>query len=105
MLFNYCLALRYAGRLEGADEVAEHVRQTWGHREGSGDMHLFLAGERALVGAVRAAQEHLDLASVRSNVRYDQQMLALTKALVDFHRTSLAERRGRFAAIKAALRE
>jgi tetratricopeptide (TPR) repeat protein len=105
MLFNYCLALRYLGRYEEANDVAEHVIQTWGHREGSGDMHLFLAIERALVGATRAAQEHLQRASVRSNVRYDQQMLALTKALVEFHSTPPAQRRGRFAAIKGALSE
>jgi len=105
MLFNYCLSLRYLGRYEEANEVAEYVSQTWGHREGSGDMHLFLAIESALVGATGAALEHLQRASIRNNVRYDVQMLALTKALLDFHRTPLKERRERFAAIKEALSE
>src|SRR5262249_52997123 len=42
MLFNYCLALRHLGRYDDATQVARHVLQSWGHREGSADLRLFV---------------------------------------------------------------
>jgi tetratricopeptide (TPR) repeat protein len=85
MLFNYCLALRDVGRYSESVEVARHVIDHWAHRDGSSDMHLYLAVEAALAGAVRDARQHLERATVRENVAYDQQLLALAHALTEFH--------------------
>jgi hypothetical protein len=103
MLFNYCLALRHLGRYEEAGEVARHVVQEWPHREGSGDMRLFLAVESALEGSIPEAEEHLRLATVRRDVGYDVQIQALTRALVEFWQTPQSERRKRFAGLRDQL--
>ncbi len=102
MLFNLCLALRHMGQYGEATTVARHVVQTWGHREGSADMRLFLAIEEALAGSPATAAEHLEHVVPRENVRYDEQILALTKALVDFRKTPQPDRR---AALKAVRRQ
>jgi hypothetical protein len=103
MLFNYCLALRHAGRCDEAAEVALHVIRTWGHREGSADMHMFVAIEEALARNVTAAKDHLERLVVRQNVLYDRQIHALTKALVDLQTAPAAERRRAFAAVRDRL--
>lgn len=103
MLFNHCLALRHMGRYDEATRVARHVIQTWGHREGAADMHLFLAVEEALAGAVPAAHDHLQRVVVRENTPYDQQMLALAKALVEFQKVPPEERRRKFPSIRKQL--
>lgn len=103
MLFNLCLAMRHLGQYIEAGVVARHVIETWGHREGSADMHLFLAVEDALAGDVAAAKERLGRLVVRENVAYDQQLLALTKALVEFQETPRAGRRKKFAVIRRQL--
>ena len=93
MIFNYCLALRHLGRYDESTSVARHCLQTWGHREGAADMHLFLAVEEALAGAVSAAEEHLQRVVVRENTLYDQQLLLLTKALLEIQQAPASERR------------
>jgi tetratricopeptide (TPR) repeat protein len=119
MVFNHCLALRHLGRYDEATRVARHVVQTWGHREGAADMHLFLAVEEALSGAVPVAEEHLRRVIVRENIIYDQQMLAMAKALVEFQSAApdqlslpledrspieaRTERRRRFAVVRKQL--
>lgn len=103
MLFNLCLAMRHLGLYAEAGDVARHVIETWGHREGSADMHLFLAVEDALAGDVAKARERLGKVVTRENVTYDRQLLALTKALVEFHETKRPERRKKFATIRRQL--
>ena len=103
MLFNLCLALRHLGRYDEATEVARHVVKTWGHRDGSADMRLFLAVEDALTGDVRSAEEHLKHVVARDDVAYDQEILALTKALIEFQLAVSAERRKVFRAVRARL--
>jgi tetratricopeptide (TPR) repeat protein len=93
MLFNYCLALRHVGRYDEATEVAQHVVDTWGHREGAADMHLFLAVEEALNGKIAVAQEHLQHVAIRADNNYDKQMLAMAKAAVEMRLAPAAERR------------
>jgi tetratricopeptide (TPR) repeat protein len=103
MLFNHCLALRHLGRYDEATRVARHVVQTWGHRDGAADMHLFLAVEEALGGAIPAAEEHLRRVVARQDVIYDQQVLALAKALVALQQVPFAERRDKFSDIRKQL--
>jgi len=103
MLFNLCLALRHLGRYDEANTVARHVIESWGHREGSADLHLFLAVEDALAGSLAAAQEHLRLVVIRENVAHDQELLALAKALVEFQQAPSGERLQRFRAIRGEL--
>jgi tetratricopeptide (TPR) repeat protein len=105
MLFNYCLALRQLGDYEEAMAVARHVVQTWGHREGAEDMHLFLAVDEALAGNVPAAEEHLKLVAVRDAVTYDQQLLSLAKALVEFQSMPREERLRRFNELRLGLQK
>jgi tetratricopeptide (TPR) repeat protein len=116
MLFNYCMGLRHLGRYDEANTVARHVVQTWEHREGAADMHLFLAVEAALAGDVPAAKLHLGKVVIREHVAYDQQLLALARALTNFQSsppappdlpfeeiprvTGTAERRRRFAELR-----
>lgn len=99
MLFNLCLGLRQLGRYAEATEVVRYAVEKWGHREGSADLRLFLAVEDALSGEVTSAQEHLKQVSIREKVGYDQDLLALAKALVEFQQTPEAERGERFSAI------
>lgn len=89
MLFNLCLALRHLGRYDEANDIANHVLKVWVHREGSADLRLFLAVEAALAGDISTANSHLKGAAVREDVPYDQQLLALARALTDFQ-SSLA---------------
>jgi hypothetical protein len=103
MLFNLCLALRHLGRYGQANAVARHVVEVWGHREGAADMRLFLAVEDALTGSIPSALLHLQLAVVRDQVDYDQQLLALAKALIDFRQTPAAERPTKLSAIQRSL--
>lgn len=103
MLFNFCLALRHLGRYEEATTVARHVLETWGHREGSADLRLFLAVEDALAGDIPSALLHIKLANVRESVAHDQQLLALAKALVKFHQTPAAERAKQFKSARTIL--
>jgi len=103
MLFNLCMALRHVGRHGEATEVARHVVRTWGHREGSADLRLFLAVEAALARAVPEATQHLEQVVVRENTTYDQQLLALAKAALELQQSPLDERRKAFRAIRRKL--
>jgi hypothetical protein len=103
MLFNLCLSLRHMGRYDEATSVARHVIQTWGHREGSADMRLFLAIEEAIAGSTAAASEHIRHIVLREGVYYDQQMLALTEALVEFLKAPHAERHAQFKVARERL--
>jgi hypothetical protein len=103
MLFNLCLGLRQLGRYAEADEVARYTIQKWGHREGSADLRLFLAVEEALSGNVAGAQEQLKQVSIRKNVAYDQDLLALAKALVEFQQAPEGERARQFKAVRVQL--
>jgi cellulose synthase operon protein C len=103
MLFNYCLALRHTGRYDEAARVSRHVIETWGHREGAADLYLFLAVEEALAGSLPAAEAHLQRVVVRERTVYDQQMLALAKALVELQQVPRAERRRHFRSIRERL--
>jgi predicted Zn-dependent protease len=103
MLFNYCLALRHVGRYDNATEVAQHVVDTWGHREGAADMRLFLAVEEALGGEISAAQEHLQHVAIRADNIYDKQMLAMAKAAVELRLAPPAERRRQSHELRAAM--
>ena len=105
VLFNLCLALRYQGRYDEAYEVARHVVETWGHREGSADLRLFLAVEEALRGALSEAAEHVRRVKIREMVKHDQALLALAKTLVAFQQSSPDERSVRFGDVRRALRE
>jgi len=105
MLFNLCLALRHLGNYEEANKVARHVLHTWQHREGSADLRLFLAVEDALAGNVPSALLHIKLAAARENLGYDQDLLALAKALVKFHQTPTAERVEQIRSIRVGLEE
>ena len=84
-------------------EVARHVVETLGHREGSADLRLFLAVEEALRGALPEAAEHVRRAKIRETVKHDQALLALAKALVEFQQTTLGERIVRFGGVLGAL--
>jgi tetratricopeptide (TPR) repeat protein len=103
MLFNYCLGLRDVGRYLESTEIARHVIDCWAHRDGSSDMHLYLAVEAALAGAVGDARQHLERATARETVAYDQQLLALAHALADFHEAPRELRRRDFHKIRARL--
>jgi hypothetical protein len=103
MVFNLCVALRHYGRWEEANRLANHVLQHWGHREGSADMRLFLALEEALAGDVSEANEHLHKAVPRSDSSYDQDLITLAKALVEFQQVPLAERPGQFRTVREPL--
>jgi hypothetical protein len=92
MLFNYCLALRNLGRFDEATEAARVTVDRWEHRDGGGDMHLFIAIEDALAGQADEAELHLKKVIVREDVRYDRQMATLTRALVQFHRARPIEK-------------
>lgn len=100
MLFNYCLALRYLGRYPEATEVASHVLQKWGHRQGAGDMRLFLAVEKALAGELDEAREHLNRVQPRPDTAHDRQLLALAKGILDFQSSPAADRRKKFATFR-----
>lgn len=97
MLFNLCLALRQLGRYDAAEQVARHVVTHWGHRDGAGDFHLFLAIEEALRGNTAGAREHLGRVTTREGNTYDQQLLALAQTLVAFQQIPPADRRRWFA--------
>jgi hypothetical protein len=103
MLFNYCLALREVGRYPESSEVARYVTDHWPHRDGSNDMHLYLAVEAALAGAVEEARRHLERTTVRENVLYDQQLLALARSLVEFLEAAPKQRRHVFHQIRSRL--
>jgi tetratricopeptide (TPR) repeat protein len=103
MLFNLCLGLRQLGRYPESTEVVRYAVQKWGHREGSADLRLFLAVEDALAGDIAGAQEHLQRVSIRQKVAYDQDLLALAKALVEFQQAPAAERVKQFKAARAEL--
>src|SRR5262249_15286852 len=103
MLFNLCLALRYLGRYAEATSLAKYVLEKWGHRERSADMRLFLAIEDALAGAIPEAAEHLQRVVVRKNVPYDQELVALTRALVEFQQSPENERVERFKSVRKDL--
>lgn len=91
VLFNQCLALRQTGNFTEAHRIASHALNTWPHRDGANDLHLFLAVEEAIAASTDAAEAHIAKANVRNNVNYDQQMLALAKALVTLQRAPVAE--------------
>ncbi|HEX5223413.1 MAG TPA: tetratricopeptide repeat protein [Verrucomicrobiae bacterium] len=103
MLFNLCLGLRHLGQWDEANAVARHVLDTWGHREGSADMHLFLAVEEALSGSLPAAREHLNHARVRENVIYDLELVAIAKALIEFRKAPASGRVDQFKVARAQL--
>ncbi|MCB1127888.1 MAG: hypothetical protein KDM81_15445, partial [Verrucomicrobiae bacterium] len=103
MLFNYCLALRDLGRYDEANAVARHVVDTWGHREGAADLHLFLAVEEALAGAVEPARQHLASAVVRKDVAHDQALSALAGALLEHLQTPREERPAGFSSLRDRL--
>jgi hypothetical protein len=104
MLFNLGYALRHQGRYSEANEVAEHAVQKWGYRRQNGaDLRLFLAVEQALEGSVDEAKESLQGVYVRSQVVYDQQILAIAKALVEFQDSASERRRQQFKVIRRKL--
>jgi tetratricopeptide (TPR) repeat protein len=103
MLFNLCLGLRQLGRYEEATEVVRYAIEKWGHRDGSADLRLFLAVEDALFGKLTDAQQHLKQVSIRQKVAYDQDLLALAKALVEFQQSPAAERVQQFKAVQVQL--
>lgn len=103
VLFNQCLALRQLGSYAEAHQVAMHALQHWPHRDGVTDLHLFLAVEEALKGATDIAQAHLEKTSARSDAAYDQQMLALAKALVAIQRAPTPERKQVFKTVRRDL--
>ena len=103
MLFNLCLGLRQLGRYPEATEVVSYAIRQWEHREGSADLRLFLAIEDALAGEINSAQEHLKQVSIRNNVAYDNDLLALAKALVEFQQTPEAGRVKQFQALRKQL--
>jgi Flp pilus assembly protein TadD len=96
MLFNLCLALRTVGRYEESGKVARHVLQSWSHREGATDFHLFMAVEEALNGSLEAARHHLGHSIVRENVPYDANLFLLAKSLIEFLEAPAAARRSQF---------
>ena len=100
VLFNLCLALRQLGSYPEAHQLALHVMKTWPHRDGADDLRIFLAVEEAMNGATEAAQTHLDRAAARPDVTYDQQLLALAKALVTLRQTPPIERKEKFKALR-----
>ncbi|MGQ9590586.1 MAG: hypothetical protein ACUVYA_09875, partial [Planctomycetota bacterium] len=83
MLFNHCLALRTLGRYGEATAAAREAVEAWEHREGSEGLHLLLAVEDALAGRLASATEHARKARAREDVAYDQQLLALAKAVLE----------------------
>ncbi|HEV2692729.1 MAG TPA: C39 family peptidase, partial [Verrucomicrobiae bacterium] len=103
MLFNLCLGLRQLGRYPESTEVVRYAVQKWGHREGSADLRLFLAVEDALAGDVAGTQENLKQVSIREKVAYDQDLLAIAKALVEFQQSPAQERVKQFKAARAQL--
>lgn len=103
VLFNQCLALRQLGSYAEAHRVATHALQHWPHRDGVTDLHLFLAVEEALKGATDIAQAHLEKASARLDAVYDQQMLALAKALVTIQQAPPAEQKQVFKTVRREL--
>jgi len=105
MLFNLCLGLRHVGQWDEANAVARHVLDTWGHRDGSADMHLFLGVEDALAGSLLSAREHLKHAKVRDSVLYDLELVALARALIDFQEATVSERVTQFKAARTRLGE
>jgi hypothetical protein len=105
MLFNLCVALRHMGRYDEAYAIAQHVLGVWGHREGSADMRLFLAVEDALGGKISSASLHLKLAVTRDKVAYDQDLVSLAEALVEFQQASHADRAEKFKTIRRQLGE
>jgi tetratricopeptide (TPR) repeat protein len=96
MLFNLCLALRTAGRYAESREVTQHVLKSWPHRQGAGDLHLFMAVEEALTGSLDDAREHLGRTVVRENIPYDVNLSLLAKTVIEFRETPAAERREQF---------
>jgi tetratricopeptide (TPR) repeat protein len=105
VLFNQCLALRQTGNFTEAHRIALHALNTWPHRDGADDLHLFLAVEEAIAGSTDAAEAHIAKTNVRNNVNYDQQMLALAKALVMLQRAPVAERRQAWKSVRRDLAE
>ncbi len=103
MLFNLCLAYRQRGRYEEATSLAHYALEKWGHREGSADLRLFLAVEDALAGDFPKAAQNLKQVVIREAVPYDHDLLALAKALVEFHTHSLSERPNEFKAVRRSL--
>lgn len=85
MHFNHCIMLRQLGRYAEADAIAREVMATRGHQPGVEDFHLLLAVEAAIAGEAAEAAEHLQLAVVREDNRYDRQLRALARALTKFH--------------------
>lgn len=104
-LFNYCLVLRFYGKYNEAHAVAAHGVGALGHRSGARDLHLFLAIDEALEGHVSEAEHHLQQANIRENVPYDQDLWALTKALVAFHKIPKEERASRFKEVRKLILE
>lgn len=103
MLFNHCLALRHVGRNEESSDLARYVVKTWGHREGTADLRLFLAVEDVLAGRTVEAAEQLNRVQVRERNAYDQQLLALAKAAVKFLQSPLESRRRVAAEVRREL--
>ncbi len=105
LLFNYCLILRHFGKYSEAHAVAAHAVGVIGHRTGARDLHLFLAIDEALEGHVSEAEQHLQQANIRQDVPYDQDLCALAKALIAFHKLPQAERASRFKEVLKLIRE
>lgn len=105
MLFNLCYCLRQLGRYAESTEIALQTIQRWGHRAGAADLRLFLALEEALAGQTEKAKEHLKHAVARKDVAYDQDLLALANALVEFQQTAPADRLKQSAILRQRLGE
>jgi hypothetical protein len=59
--------------------------------------------QEALAGSLAQLQEHLQQGVAREDVAYDQELLALANALVDFQQAPVAERAEQFKAIRQRL--
>jgi hypothetical protein len=103
MLFNLCLALRTVGRYEESGAVVRHVLQSWPHREGATDLHLFMAVEEALNGSLEAARQHLQQTIVRENIAYDANLFLLAKSVIEFLEAPASARRSQFGETRRQL--
>jgi tetratricopeptide (TPR) repeat protein len=98
-LYNLCVALRSMGRFDESYRVAGYVVREWGHREGAGDLRIFLLIEDALRGRVPEASEHMRQVRPREDVVYERDILALAKAVLAFWDLPVAERSRRFGEV------
>jgi hypothetical protein len=102
-LFNLCLAFREAGRYHDAMEAVRYGLEKHGRSGGGADLLLFSAVEEALAGNTETAARQMNEVSIRPNVAYDQYLLGITKALVEFQQASPQARRESFSIVRRRL--